>query len=508
MKRAYVGKCIIYVLGVLIPYTLILKGATKQKKEPQVSAQEFDQNIYQWSKIIAETCHLIKQKYVTLPNPEKSFIGALNAFTHSLDPHSTFLDKKAYESIKESVKGELCGIGVIIDNTKETEDEFIRIVDTIPAGPADKAGIKAEDKILEIDGESVKGMALEEAISKIKGKKGSSVSARIQRSDTTRHLNFSITRDIVQEPNALSFYIPEQDVYYVCLNMFTENAVSQMEELLNTIKKSPAQGFILDLRNNSGGLLHAVVSIAGFFLPKNSLVVSTKGRNNIEFERYTTLRNPIFSEIQFPIIILVNNYTASAAEILAGCLQIHAQDKHLNRPIFVIGSQTFGKSSVQTVIPLTNDADCNCALKITTGLYYLPDDQSIQGIGVIPDFIVEQRVLPSEETMWFNEKFGRESSLKNAIKNDQKISNPLAAKTKSKKENEQEKSWLEKKKELIAKDYTIVSAVRIIGMYNMAKKATPKTMAARTNAIDTLKKAYLPEEGLKLTEIANKPAIK
>ncbi|MGB8467989.1 MAG: S41 family peptidase [Candidatus Babeliales bacterium] len=476
--------------------------ATHGKKE--VTPDHFDKEVYQWSKVIAETIHLLKHKYYQLVDPEAAFTHALGALTHALDPHSTFLDKKAYEAVKESIKGELCGIGVIIDHNKEIDDEYIRINDTIPTGPADKAGIKAEDKILEVDGQTVRGMSLEEAISKIKGKKNTTVQLLIQRSDTTRHLPFTITRDVVAEPNALCYHFIDQNIYYLCLNLFTENSVGQMEHLMQKITNSKARGFILDLRNNSGGLLNAVIDIAGIFLPHGSLIVSTKGRDNIELERYATTRQPLMTNAQVPIFIIVNNYTASAAEILAGCLQIYAHEQRLNRPIFIVGTDTFGKGSVQELIPLGTDTSCDCAIKLTTRLYFLPDNSSIQGNGVKPDFVIEPRIPISEETMWFNQTFGRESSLKNAIKNDQEASNPHAAKLTKKQEKKQakkEQSWHEKKRELIAADYMILSTVRLMCMFDTLRMAMPDAMRTHTQAVKMLKKLYLPQDKANITEL-------
>ena len=252
-------------------------------------------------------------------------------------------------------------------------------------------------------------MALQETeqntfyIENIAREKGTNVMLRIQRSDTTKHLQIPVTRDIVEAPNTLCYEFVDQKVYYMCLSVFSENAVKQMETLIKKILTENSTGLVLDLRNNTGGLLNAVIDIAGLFLPKKSLIVRQKGKEGTEQAAYYTTNDPLFKQLTTPILILVNNYTASAAEILAGCLQYYAQEKKLNAPIFVVGSQTFGKGSVQEVIPLGNDSSCDCALKLTIGLYFLPDNVSIQATGVTPDFIIEPLVKMSEETMWFNE---------------------------------------------------------------------------------------------------------
>lgn len=460
---------------------------------------DFDKGIYAWSETLAQTFHLVNKDYYQSVDPEKPMLNAMAAFVKTLDPHSSFLDKKSYEDIMQTTKGELCGIGIIVDNTKDTDDEFLRIIDTIPAGPADMVGIKGEDKIIEIDGQSVKGMTLEEAIGKLKGKKNTTVNVRILRSDTTRHLPFTITRDIVKEPNALCYFFKDHNIHYLCLNMFTENSINQVEQLLKKIQHQKSRGLILDLRNNSGGLLDSVVDIAGLFLDKNSLVVITKGRDNKEIERHATSKDPILTNHATPIFILVNNYTASAAEILAGCLQIHsnmATKKNKSHSlVFIVGTKTFGKGSVQKVIPISND----CALKLTTALYYLPNDTSIQGLGITPDFEIEAKVPQSQETAWFNTMFGRESALKNAIALDQKQANPMIKENKTKKEPE--KSWYEKKKDIIASDYLILSTVRLMEMLDMAQKAYPEKVKTRESALSFLQTMYIPKDKATIEEI-------
>jgi carboxyl-terminal processing protease len=462
---------------------------------------DFDKGIYEWSKPLAETFHLVKGEYYQSVDPEKPMLNAMNAFVKSLDPHSTFLDKKAYEDIIQTTKGELCGIGIIVDNTKEADDEFIRIIDTIPAGPADKVGIKAEDKIIEIDGQAVKGMTLEEAIAKLKGKKNTTVQVRILRSDTTRHLPFTITRDIVKEPNALCYFFKDHNIHYLCLNMFTENSFSQVDQLLKKIQNQKSKGLILDLRNNSGGLLDSVVDIAGLFLDKGSLVVITKGRDNKEIERLTTTKDPVLTNRTTPIFILINNYTASAAEILVGCLQVHSDNlSGKNKPhpqVFIVGSKTFGKGSVQKVIPISND----CAIKLTTALYFLPNDTSIQGSGIKPDFEIETKMPPSHETAWFNAMFGRESALKNAIKLDQEEANPLLKETKKTEKKEPATSWYEKKQDLIATDYLILSTIRLMEMLDMAQKVYPDKVKTRKTALSFLQTIYTPHDKATIEEI-------
>lgn len=491
----------------ILVFLLLCSGAIyapnpeDSKKQAPVAQQailpDFDQIMYQWLKSFAEVVHIIHKKYHEQINPEKAMVNAINAFLCTLDPHSSFMDPKSYKEIIETTQGEFFGIGVVIDYMKEPEQEFLKIIDTIPTGPADKAGVRAEDIIVQINDETLKGLTVEEIIAKLKGKKDTPVHIKIKRANNPELLSFTINRDIVKEQDALCYYFKDQNIYYLSLRLFTENSVKHLEQLLKKIKSQSSAGLILDLRNNSGGLLTSVVDIAGLFLPKNSLVVSTRERNNkIE---YKTMREPI--EIgEIPVFILINNFTASAAEILAGALQIHSENKqnqgNAKIPlVFLAGTKTFGKGSVQEVIPIPND----CAAKITTSLYYLPNEISIQSVGIEPDFVIDLRLPPTKEMAWFNKFFGHESSLKNAIKNKDFLDPSKNAQESENKEKE--KSWQEKKQEQIGTDYLILSTVRLLKMLTMAKKAFPDQVATRKNSIDYLKKNYVISDTIAMEEI-------
>lgn len=465
-----------------------------KKKETAPAQTDFDQVIFQWSKVLAEVLHLVKSKYHEQVNPEKAMVCAVNTLVSSLDPHSNFMDTKAYKEIIETTQGEFFGVGIIIDCMKELEQEFLKIIDTVPTGPADKAGIRADDIIVQINDDVLKGISVEEIIAKLKGKKGTQVQLKIKRGNNPELLSFTLTRDIVKEQDALCYYFKDNNCYYLSLRMFTENSVKQLEQLFKKCQSQHSKGIILDLRNNSGGLLTSVIDIAGLFLPKNSLVVTTQER--AKKTEYKTTRDPL--EIgEIPVFIITNNFTASAAEILAGCLQIHSDTQALTKKsslVFLVGGKTFGKGSVQEVIPLSHD----CAAKITTALYYLPNNASIQSVGIQPDFALEPRLSPTKEMLWFNKFFGHESSLKNAIKNkndtDQKT--PLQST-----DPEKEKSWQEKKQEQIGTDYTILSTLRLLEMFTIAKKAFPEQMSTRQKSIEFLKKNYVISDTIAMEEI-------
>ena len=279
--------------------------------------------------------------------------------------------------------------------------------------------------------------------------------------------------------------------------MFTNTAAKQIEQLLKKSHSGRHKGLILDLRNNSGGLLNSAVDIAGLFLKKNSLVVVTKNKENKELERYTTTRTPL-SENNIPIFILINNYTASAAEILAGCLKINS-DKTNDYLVFLVGTKTFGKGSVQEVIPISND----CAVKITTCLYFLPDNTTIQSIGINPDFYIERTHPPTEQIKWLTKNYGREESLKNHIvpENLKQSKEKISTKESSANSHKKESRKYDRAKEMLQNDNQLKDCINLINVLHTAQTYTPHLVKTRQNALIYLKKNHICNEKLDIEEI-------
>ena len=465
------------------------------------SAPDFDTTVYNATGTLAQVLQLVKQKHYRPTNDlENCMYDAIDTFLTHLDPHSGFLPPKSYRNILSMMSGEFCGIGVVIDITRQTKDRFLTVVDTIAEGPAEKAEVKPFDKIVEIDGQILEGMSTEEATAKLKGKQGTIVTIKVMREskgiDKGDLLTFEIKRDVIKEQNSRSFLINDQNICYIGFTMFTENSVTQLEKLIEQAKKKNYKGIILDLRNNSGGLLQAAIDIEGLFVDKGSLVCVTKDKNNKEIERHITKRKPISFNTPF-IVILINNYTASAAEILAGGLKIHSEiQKKTDKPIvIVVGTKSFGKGSVQEIIPIGND----CAAKITTSLYYLPDGKSIQGIGIEPDVTIERTTPLPEQIAWFNANYGREQALANYIKQD-----GIDKKDTESKKAEQKveaKGLLERTKEMLASDNQFQEAITIINLLSTAKTIAPKTVNNRSSAVEFLKNNYISNKKIELTEI-------
>jgi len=474
----------------------------QEEKETNKKTTNFDEAIYNWTRTFAEVIQLAKEKHYKIADPEECMIKAIDAFLTQLDPHSSFLDPKTYKAIQESTSGEFFGIGIVIDNTRQAKDKFLTVIDTIPEGPADKAGVLPYDKIIEIDDAILDGMTTDQATVKLKGERNTKVVVKVLREGKTDPLTFTITRDVIKEQSSLCFYIKEHDVYYISLSTFSENSVRQIKELLLQSAKNGSRALILDLRNNSGGLLNAAVEIASLFLDKDSLVVTTKDKTGAETDRYATTSEPI-ARGEMPIFILVNNYTASAGEILAGCLQAHAQEqsqkakgkiqKHLM--VFVVGTHSFGKGSVQEVVPVSNE----CAAKITTSLYFLPNGKTVQGVGIEPDFVIDRQFQAPEQVLWFNKNYGRERSLTNYIKI---YDEPKEEKEPSSHEDAtKKKSWGERMRQQLSTDNQLKSTLTLINIFDTAKTNCPANVSTREKAIKFLRSNYVTGEQIVMEEV-------
>ncbi len=494
----------------LLTLVLLLVTTHTQTKETQneiitlkpLPAQEqFEKILYSWTRTLGEVLHIIRTKYyiknVDLTEP---MIDAINTLLKSLDPHSSFLDPKAYNAIIDSTRGQFFGTGIIISSNKSNDDDFLVIIDVIPDGPADKAGVQAGDRIIEIDSCSLRSMTIDEATAKLKGERNSIVNVTIHRIDAPAPLRLSITRDTVKEQNLLCYYLPQHKIHYIALNIFSQNAVTQLEQVLKKIDAKTSRGLIVDLRNNAGGLLNAAVDIAGLFLPKNSLVVSTKDSSDFELDKRITTRDPVVPR-SIPIVVLINQHTGSAAEILAGCLRVHSEAADRQRkahvpPVFLVGSQSFGKGSVQEIIPVGN----NCAAKTTIGCYFLADGTTLQPAGLTPDIMVGQKFPPNEQIEWVNTFYGRERALKNYIDPETKTRSKPAKS--SKKSKEDKRNWKDKRKEAIASDHQLQSAIDLLNLLEVQHRCEPKSVNTREKALNFLQTHHVGDGTLELDEVS------
>jgi carboxyl-terminal processing protease len=383
--------------SVLLIWCVLLAAVLVPLKDRNVINAATDQT-YQNIKIFTEILDEVEKKYVEKEDAQKLIYGAIRGMIETLDPHSAFLTPEEYKELRIETKGSFGGIGIEIT----VKDGILTVVSPIEDTPAFLKGVKAGDKIIKIDGTVTKSMNLMDAVKKIRGPKGKDVVLTIMRQGETKLIDIAITRDNIMI-KSVKYRLIDDTVGYVRVLTFQEETAIRLKEALAAIKKTgkPFQGLILDLRNNPGGLLDQAVKVSNLFLD-SGLIVYTKGRiesQNMKFEA-----QPI-AEIdkKVPMIVLVNHGSASASEIVAGALQDQGR-------ALILGVQTFGKGSVQTIIPLDDES----ALRLTTALYYTPKGTSIQAKGITPDVIVEEGTTEAEiskESEAKKQEFLREKDL-------------------------------------------------------------------------------------------------
>lgn len=383
-----------YITAVMI-LAIILSGFMISRWNLIETVGAYETEHYDKIKTFAEALSLIKKNYVEDVNDRDLLYGAVKGMLLSLDPHSSFLTPDNYKEMKIDTKGEFGGLGIQIS----IKDNMLTVIAPIEDTPAFRLGIKAGDKIIKIDGESTKDMSLFDAVSKLRGPKGTSVTITIIRKDLEEPKDVTIVRDVIEIKSVKSRVI-EDDIGYVKLLQFQQKTSKDLSLALKSLEKEHISALILDLRNNPGGLLNSSVDVAGQFLPPGRLVVSIKGREGEE-TKFVTPSNGDYYD--YDMIVLVNEGSASASEIVAGALQDWGR-------AVVLGAQTFGKGSVQTVIPLSDGS----ALRLTTARYYTPKGRSIQTTGIEPDITVEAKASSGGRI----HPVLREKDLDNHLEND------------------------------------------------------------------------------------------
>jgi carboxyl-terminal processing protease len=359
------------------------------------------EEVYKNVEIFVEVLRQIEKNYVEPQDPQQLIYGAIKGMVRSLDPHSSFMTKEEHAELMMETKGEFTGIGIEIT----IKDNILTVVSPIEGTPAYGAGIKAGDKIIQVEDKSTKDMTLMEAVKIIRGPKGTKVNLTIMREGETKPLEFSITRDVIPLISVKHFSLTPE-VGYVRISNFRSNTAEDLSSALEDMEKDRTlKGLILDLRNNPGGLLTQAIRVSDLFLD-SGLIVNTKGRNTSQDMEATAHKNK--KKRNYPMIVLVNGGSASASEIVAGALQD-------NKKALILGTRSFGKGSVQTILPLSDGS----GLRLTTAMYYTPSGKSIQLSGITPDIEVPF-VPPSEEWKKDGRRFMREEDLKNHIQREDK----------------------------------------------------------------------------------------
>ncbi len=383
--RNKLGQFGLIIAGVVIGVAISLNFSAVAQRE-SASRQQLPLPIEEL-RAFTEVFGRVKQDYVEPVADKKLITEAINGMLTGLDPHSAYLDQEAFKEMQVGTQGEFGGLGIEVG----MEDGFVKVISPIDDTPASRAGVMAGDLIVKLDDTAVKGMTLNDAVKQMRGKPNTPIRLTIVRKGEPNPLELTLTRAVIKIQSVKATTL-EPGYAYFRVSQFQEGTGELLARAIETHVKGPMKGIILDLRNDPGGLLNSAVAVTAMFIDAGKLVVYTEGRAedskmrlNASPEHYLRGRNredfvrKLPAEIRkLPMVVLVNGGSASASEIVAGALQDH------NRAV-VMGQQTFGKGSVQTILPLGN----NTAIKLTTARYYTPNGRSIQAKGITPDILLE-----------------------------------------------------------------------------------------------------------------------
>ncbi|OGP98836.1 MAG: peptidase S41 [Deltaproteobacteria bacterium RBG_16_55_12] len=387
---------------------------------------------------------IVRKNYVDEVNTKELMTGAINGMLNSMDPHSGYLTPELYKELQMDTQGRFGGLGIEIT----IRNGMLTVVSPIEDTPAFRAGIKAGDQIFKIDDEFTKDMNLMQAVKKMRGLKGSKLNLSIKREGVPDLLNFSIVRDTIRVQSVRSRVL-EEGYAYIRLAQFQERSDRDLQKALEKLssEKGGVKGLVLDLRNNPGGLLTQAVRVADLFLD-SGMIVYTEGRLENQKQKYFARKEGSWTE--FPIVVLVNGGSASASEIVAGALQDHKR-------AVILGTKTFGKGSVQTILPL----DDNSALRLTTARYFTPKGRSIQATGIVPDIVLEN--VPVQEARAEEKKrLGlREENLPGHLQNQQE-------------QKEKEKQAQQEKGESVENDAQLKRALELLKGWDVFKQLVQK----------------------------------
>jgi carboxyl-terminal processing protease len=406
-------------------------------------------NDYESIELFTDVLAIVKKSYVEDVDTKKLIYGAINGMLASLDPHSSFMTPETYKEMKIETKGAFGGVGIEIS----IKDGMLTVISPIEDTPAFKAGIKAGDQIFKIDDKFTKDLSIMEAVKRMRGAKGTKVTLTIMREGFERPKDFPLIRDVIQV-KSVKFKTLDEGYGYIRIAQFQEKTADDLEKALASIteaNKGKLSGLVLDLRNDPGGLLDQAVRVSEYFLDEGKLIVYTEGREKDAQMRFSSRKGD--KQPNYPIVVLINSGSASAAEIVAGALQDHKR-------AVVMGVQSFGKGSVQTIIPLSD----NSGLRLTTARYYTPSGRSIQAKGITPDIVVERLELASTEKK--DVMHLREKDLDNHFENDKKESSAA---------EKLDSLPLYKTDEQVKNDYQILRALDLLKGWEILKKVMIKS---------------------------------
>lgn len=408
MKGQFRKLALVGIVGALVGAGLTLNYSAVADKEAEAPLPVEDLRAF------TDVFARIKNDYVEPVDDKKLINGAINGMLSDLDPHSAYLDQEAFKDLQVGTQGEFGGLGIEVG----MEDGFVKVISPIEDTPAYKAGLKTGDLIIKLDDTPVKGMTLNDAVKRMRGKPGTQITLMVSRKNEPKPFTVTLKRAVIKI-KSVKFKLAQPDYGYLRVTQFQEHTGELLAEALQKLykeNKEPLKGVVLDLRNDPGGLLNGAVAVSAAFLKPDVLVVYTDGRTDDAKMRLTASGENYLRPMQtdylknlpegvktVPMVVLVNGGSASASEIVAGALQDHKR-------AVIMGTQTFGKGSVQTILPLGNGS----AIKLTTARYFTPSGRSIQAKGIAPDIVVEDPANPSDDG------FGiREADLERHLNNPQ-----------------------------------------------------------------------------------------
>jgi carboxyl-terminal processing protease len=441
-KRVLTG--FVLVMAALV----IFIGISSQRR----CAAEAKGSDYESIELFTDVMAIVKKSYVEEVDTKKLIYGAINGMLASLDPHSSFMPPDTYKEMKIDTKGSFGGLGIEIT----VKDGILTVISPIEDTPAYKAGIKSGDQILKIDDRFTKDLNINDAVKRMRGQKGSTVVLTIMRESFEKPKEFSLVRDVIQIRSVRSRML-DNGYGYVRIAQFQEKTDEDLNKALSTLQedhKKPFSGLVLDLRNDPGGLLDQAVKVADHFV-EDGLIVYTEGREKDSKMQFSARKGN--KEPGYPIVVLINGGSASASEIVAGALQDHKR-------AVIMGTQSFGKGSVQTIIPLSDDS----GLRLTTARYFTPKGRSIQAKGITPDIIVERLELPKEG----DKKDGfhlREKDLEHHFENEDKGTQKGSTNKEVKPEEKKDLASL-KPEDNLKNDYQVMRALDLLKGWDILKK--------------------------------------
>ncbi len=462
MKRIFVG----FIFTIAIVFTVAALQPSYAQDKSRTAGGETPENdsyseTYRQLNLFGDVFERVRAQYVEEVDDEQLIENSINGMLTSLDPHSAYLNPKRFKEMQVQTRGEFGGLGIEVT----MENGFVKVVSPIDDTPAFRAGVEAGDYITHIDEEPVLGLSLSEAVDKMRGKVGTEIHLEIRREGAEGPIDITIVRDIIQIQSVR--HRVEGNAGYIRITTFSQNSEPGLKKAFAEIKKELGNnltGYVLDLRNNPGGLLDQAIAVSDSFLDKGE-IVSTRGRNENDTKRDNATPGDLAEGL--PIVVLINGGSASASEIVAGALQDHKR-------AIVLGTKSFGKGSVQTVVPMPGHG----AVRLTTARYYTPSGRSIQATGIEPDITVEQAKIES----YGSSRRLRESDLRGALdkgkngkdekKKEKDKPKPKAANdNKSDKDDKDAKDGEEEEEEEKPLDYQLERALDLLSGLSLYKES-------------------------------------